>query len=188
MDNKQLSKAFWLEASRGGLILGLILFIWSTVSYYFDMGFDYGSVVSVVQFLLLLGGVFYFAKRMATIRGNVYGFTYGQSMGFILALMLFTGIIYGVGEYILQVIVDPQYFSDLFEMTLYKSNLDERLIEETLKSRKMMTGIMQNPFVMIFSGIFTMVIYGGLIGLIVSAFIKKPADPFADHTTLNEEE
>lgn len=39
--------------------------------------------------------------------------------------------------------------------------------------------MMGNPLFVVFSGVGTMIIYGGLLGLIVSLFVKRHGDPFA---------
>lgn len=38
----------------------------------------------------------------------------------------------------------------------------------------METGVMRNPIVMALSGAISMLLYGGMIGLVVSAFVKRP--------------
>ena len=38
--------------------------------------------------------------------------------------------------------------------------------------------LMRNPLFAVFSGIFSMLIYGGLLGLLISIFVRRPADPF----------
>ena len=35
----------------------------------------------------------------------------------------------------------------------------------------------------VFSGIFSMLIYGGLLGLLISIFVRRPADPFGGGTS-----
>ena len=174
-----------MEALRGGLILGVALFLWGLIAYFAKLDMNYGGLVSFIQFLILAGAIYYFARRQQLLRGAKEGFSYGQCLGFILALMLCTGFMYGLGQFFLQGVIDPQYYADLTEAALIESNLDDQMVE--MATTMMSSPIMKNPFVYLFSGIFTMLIYGGLIGLIVSAFVKRPADPFAESQNHDEE-
>ena len=65
---------------------------------------------------------------------------------------------------------------DLTVATLAENGMSER---EVRAAGKLTMSMMKNPIVVVLGGIFGMVIYGGLIGLIVSFFAKRPADPFA---------
>lgn len=180
MEENKLKKLYWTEAATGGLILGVAMFVLSFISYYFDFGLDYGSVISVIQIAIIAVAIYLMGRRMAQFRGSRLGFTYGQAMGYTLALMLFTGFIYGLGEYFLQIVIDPAYFDELFEAALYKSGQSEKLIEQAVAAKESMGQMLQNPAVMVISGMFSMLFTGGVVGLIVSIFIKKAPDPFAD--------
>ena len=171
MKEKNLKKIFWSEASLGGLILGLLLFGFLYLSYRWEWSIHHPTLASVTETLLIAVVSYIMARRMGRLRG-AEGFTYGQSMGFILAMMVFTGIIYGLGSYLMQVVIDPEYYRNLYEATLYNT-LDETQAEQALKMRQQMNRFIQNPGVMVLSGIFSMLIYGGIVGLIVSIFTKR---------------
>lgn len=179
MGERNLSKVFWSEALTGGLVLGIALFVWDLIGYWLNLPMAASKLASVVQFVLLIGGIVYFCRRIRAFRGASIGFPYGTAFGFIMAMMLFTGMIYGLGQYFLQVVIAPAYFNEVFEVTLWDSSLSEELIEQTLAMKQSM--FMNNPVIYIFSGLFTMCLYGGLVGLIAAALMKRPADPFADN-------
>lgn len=179
MEQRTLSQLFWQQALTGGLILGIALFVWDLAGYWLDLPVSNPGVASFVQFVLLAGGIFWFGRKLREQRGPVAGFSYGQAFGFVMALMLCAGVIYGAGQYFLQVVIAPEYYEEVFEASLLGSSLDENLIEQMINMREGISTIMRNPLVYLFSGIFTMVIYGGLVGLILCAFLKRPADPFA---------
>ena len=179
MGERNLSKVFWSEALTGGLVLGIALFLWDLIGYWLNLPMAASGFASVVQFALLIAGIIYFSRRIRAFRGESIGFPYGTAFGFIMAMMLFTGMIYGIGQYFLQVVIAPAYFNEVFEVTLWDSSFSEDLIEQTLAMKQ--SPFMKNPVIYIFSGLFTMCIYGGLIGLIAAALMKRPANPFADH-------
>lgn len=84
-------------------------------------------------------------------------------------MMLFAGVLAGVGQFILQNYVDPGYYTSVIETTLKESGFKEEDISLTME-----TGVMRNPIVMALSGAISMLLYGGMIGLVVSAFVKRP--------------
>ena len=75
--------------------------------------------------------------------------------------------------------IDPEFFRqqmDLAIATYVENGWDEKAVESagTIAAR-----MMGNPLFVVFSGVGTMIIYGGLLGLIVSLFVKRHGDPFA---------
>ena len=179
MEEKNLSKVFWTEALTGGLVIGVLLFVWDLIGYWLNMPLNGSGIASFVRFVILAGGIVVFCRRIRAFRGPELGLSYGTAFGFILAMMLFTGIVAGIGQFFLQVVIAPDYFDEVYEMTLLNAAIPENLVEQMLALRPMM----KNPVVMILSGIFNYVIYGGLIGLIAAAFLKRPADPFANNSS-----
>lgn len=173
MEQKNLSKIFWTEALTGGLIVGIGLFVWELIGYWLNLPEKHSGVVSFVQFVILIAGIIYFCRRLRDFRGQAIGFPYTVVFGFILSMMLFTGIVYGAGQFFLQAVIAPAYYDGIFEATIVNSSFDENLTELMLSMRPMM----KNPFIMILSGIFSFVIYGGLIGLLAAAFLQRPPAP-----------
>lgn len=178
-----LKKIVWREAATGGLYLGLAWVAAIAVEYIAESGTGTGWI----KFIALVALVYLFTRRVSARYTN--GFSYGQSMGFIIKMMLFSGVIAGLGQYIFQNFVNPEYFQsilDTMEATMASMNIytDDQL--------EMMIGSLasayRNPLLMVLSGIFNMVVGGGIVGLVLSAFLKKPADPFASEETGNGNE
>ena len=168
MDNAKYKKIRLREAAMGGLILGLWLSGVSLLSYVAD--FAGRNIIALPNLLNIVGWVtliFIFTKRVASAYGD-RGFSYGQSMGFIIIMMLFAGFIHGTGQWLLYM-HDPDYYISIIEVALGEAGIPDSQTEEMLK----VTQIMYNPVVMIFSGIMSMLIYGGLTGLLISAFTKR---------------
>lgn len=174
MQEKSTSKMLWQQALTGGLILGAGLFAWDFIGYLTKMP---SSVAMLVQILLIAGGIVYFGNKLKVLRGPESGFSYGACFGFVLALMLCTGAVYGIGQFFLQAVIAPEYYAEAQEIVLLNSGLDDNTVEQMSALRE--SAIFKNPLTFIFSGIFSMVFLGGFIGLVASAFLQKPADPFA---------
>lgn len=169
-----LTKISWREAATGGLWLGLALCGVTVVGYLTRMSASLSWATGLLNFLLLAGFILTYGRRMGA-HYAAQGFTFIQSIGFTLKMMMFAGIIAGLGQFIMQTYVDPQYYRDIMETTLQGSGFSQEQIDMTLA----VAFDQRSPVLMIFSGAMSMLIYGGLIGLVISAFIKRPADPFA---------
>lgn len=173
---KNLKQIAWKEAATGGLYLGLIFIVTQFLGYALRSSQSSAWLPGLLNFAALLTIPYIYAHRMAVARGAA-GFTYGQSMGFILRMMLFAGILSGIGQFVLQNYIDPRFYLEQFELALQKQGFSETFTEQVMSNM----WILKNPIMMIFSGMLGMLIYGGVIGLFVSAFVRRPADPFADH-------
>lgn len=167
-----LKKITWKEAATGGLILGLAFIVVMIIGYIGELDLTQAWITGALNFAALIAVIFIYAKKMSYIHGD-NGFSYAQSMGFILRMMLFAGIIAGVGQFIIQNYVDPEYYRDIFEAALLNQGLPENLTEEVRNSM----WVLKNPILMIFSGMINMIIYGGLVGVVISAFVKKLPKP-----------
>lgn len=136
------------------------------------------SLAGALGFFSIAGFLYFYSSRMAALRGAA-GFSFGQSMAFVLRMSLFAGILGGLGMFVLYKWIDPEFFRqqmDLAIATYVENGWDEKAVESagTIAAR-----MMGNPLFVVFSGVGTMIIYGGLLGLIVSLFVKRHGDPFA---------
>lgn len=177
MKEQNLKHISWKMAMTGGLLLGAALVAFMFLGYFMRDAASYSWIVSMLEFAVLAGTIYWYAHKMAVIHGAA-GFSFGQSMGFIIKMMLFAGVISGIGTYLLYHVVAPEYYTNLMEANLLKQGLSESYVETTMK----MMAAMTNPIVMIISGILGMIVYGGVVGLVVSALVKRPADPFHGDT------
>ena len=137
-----------------------------------------GWIVTLANFAAIAICVYKFGKQRAEKYGS-NGYSYGQSMSYILAMMLFAGFISGVGSFIMQNYLAADYYKEVFDAALLSSGID-------IDSDAMQQGInlswslMRNPIFMVLSGIFSMEIYGGFLGLFASVFLKRRPDLFTD--------
>ena len=144
-------KLVWKEAATGGLYLGLALVAVMVISYLGRMDATLSWVPGLLNFAALVLFILFYARKVSHYYAST-GFYYPQSLAFILKMMLFAGVLAGV-----------------IETTLKESGFKEEDISLTME-----TGVMRNPIVMALSGAISMLLYGGMIGLVVSAFVKRP--------------
>ena len=178
MEQRNASQIFRQQALAGGLILGIALFVWDWIGYRLDLPVGSPAMASLVQFGLMIAGIVYFTQRLREQRGPALGLSYGQAFGFVLALMFCAGLVYGAGLYFLHVVIAPDYFGQIVQASLENSSYSA-LFQANPDMERMMFAMLGNPFFYLFVGIFTLMIYGGPIGLIACAFRGRPADPFA---------
>ena len=68
----------------------------------------------------------------------------------------------------------------VLKMSLFAGGMGEK---EAEMAGSLGLKLMRNPLFAVFSGIFSMLIYGGLLGLLISIFVRRPADPFGGGTS-----
>ena len=167
-----LKKTAWREAATGGLILGLVLVVVAVLEYYLRLDASKSWITGAVNFAAMVGISYGYGRRMADIYGDA-GFTYVQGIVFILKIMFFAGILAGLGQFIMQNYVDPEYYREMIEVTLANQGFSDDMVEKTMEGM----WALENPVLMIFSGIFGMMVYGGFIGVVVAIFVKRPPKP-----------
>ena len=168
--------SFWSDASRGGAIVGVAGVVFSLV----------GMLVPSIAFIASLAN-FVVTRRRAALYAEE-GFTYSQSLGFIVAMGIFAGII--AGAY--QIIASNFLFTEVFEESLATSIAT--LKQTGLYSNDMMdqmSGMMRSyifsPIPTLLSNIVGNVLLFGFYGLFISIGTKREPDIF-DTTTEEDEE
>ncbi|MDR1670944.1 MAG: DUF4199 domain-containing protein [Alistipes sp.] len=169
---------FWKSASRWGLILGLALFVMSLVSWALKLEQNKTTwAVELLKFLVICPAILYTGVRNARLGGPA-GYPYGQAVGYIFAMMMFAGIVYGIGRFLMVNFIARDYYDAINEAALAEA-MQKLQGSPMAEQMGMMTRMMTNPIVLLLSGILEMVVKGGFLGLILAAFFKKNPDIFA---------
>ena len=164
---KNLSRTEWREAATGGLYAGLAYALLTIAAHAGRSMPGLVTILNAVSFFSFAGFLYFYARRMAAYAGGD-GFSYGRSLLFVLKMSLFAGVLAGVGQFVLVNWIDPEGFREQFDLMAGSLGLK----------------LMRNPLFAVFSGIFSMLIYGGLLGLLISIFVvRRPADPFGGGTS-----
>lgn len=176
---QNMNKTIWREAATGGLYLGLVYAALSVAAHFGKSLSGVATLCNALCFFSIAGFLYFYSRRVAALSGSA-GFSFGQCFLFTLRMSLFAGVLAGVGQFVLVNWLDPQGFQDQMDLTvatLAENGMSEREVEA---AGKLTMSMMKNPIVVVLGGVFGMVLYGGLIGLVVSFFAKRPADPFAE--------
>ena len=168
---KILNKIEWREAATGGLYMGVIYAALSIATRYLQANQQIVSVISAISFFSVAGFLFAYASRMSRQYG-VQGYTFFQSMRFILKMSMFAGVIAGIGMFI-QNRIAPEIIQQQLEVMrdfYIDKGWDAQLIDQSVS---MTERLMLNPLFVVFGGIGSMILYGGLMGIIVSLFVRR---------------
>jgi hypothetical protein len=167
----------WKANLTNGLILALAGIVYSLVMYFLDLSLNktQGYVFILVQIILL-----YFLLK--SFRDNyMHGqITYGQSVGAGVIISLYYVLLMAVFTYILYSVIDPGLIAKQIvqaeEAMRAKGNLSEAQVEAGMK----FTEKFMKPGIMSISSVIMGMIWGTIISLIVSIFIKKEGNPLLD--------
>jgi len=168
---------FWKTAMVYGLYIGIMITLYSVILYV--AGQTQNKVLAYLPVLIyavciLLAQIYY---RDRDLNGSI---SYGEAVGFGVAVMLFSGIISALYNLIIFKI-DPSLIEQIKiaqEEAYLKNGMSEDMIEKAMEmSAKMMT-----PGWMAIMGLFGAVIMGTVISLITSIFVKRQPnqDAFED--------
>ena len=177
--------SFWRDASQGGAILGVAGMVFSLASMLWSAG---AFIFSLANFVVTLYLLFYFTRRRSMLYPAEEGFTYSQSLGFIVSMGIFAGII--AGAY--QIVASNFLFSDVFEQTLATS-LDTLKQTGVYNNDMMdqMSDLMRSytfsPIPALISNVVGDVLIFGFYGLFISIGTKRDADIFSSENEEDEE-
>ena len=179
---RSLSRTEWREAATGGLYAGLAYALLTIAAHAGRSMPGLVTILNAVSFFSFAGFLYFYARRMAAYAGGD-GFSYGRSLLFVLKMSLFAGVLAGVGQFVLVNWIDPEGFREQFDLMFANMAGGCMGEKEAEMAGSLGLKLMRNPLFAVFSGIFSMLIYGGLLGLLISIFVRRPADPFGGGTS-----
>jgi len=166
----------WKANLTSGLILGLAGVVYSLVIYFLDLSLNktQGYVFLVIEAVIL-----YFLLKSYRDNFKHGQITYGESMGAGVIICLYYAIIMAVFTYILYTMIDTGLISKqmaLAEEMMQKKGYPQEAIDAGMKIQsKIMKPEIMAPF-----SIFFNMLFGVVISLLVSIFIRKEGNPLID--------
>jgi hypothetical protein len=166
----------WKTNLTNGLILALVGIAYSLIVYFLDLSLNkaQGYIFMLIQIALL----FFLLKsyRDNFMHGQI---TYGQSVGAGVIICFYYAIVMSIFSYILYAVIDPGLVAKQLaaaEEAMIKNGTPQAAIDAGMA----FTAKIMKPSIMAISSIFMNLIYGTIISLIVSIFIKKEGNPLID--------
>ncbi|MBR2050040.1 MAG: DUF4199 domain-containing protein [Rikenellaceae bacterium] len=176
-----MNNNYLLRASIAGAVIGAVsvaLDLLQVCCPFAGIGF--------IGFAAMVGLIWYYARGYAQSCGSA-GCSYGQVLGFIVVSMVFAGVLYGA----VKAVAVNTFAEEEFRILLDKSmDMIKQMGIYSKAQIKQMNGMMDtiqfNPIFIVISSVFSMVFNGVLYGLVIAAFTRREADPFAEEIS-NEE-
>jgi len=163
----------WKNAMNGGIIVGVVLIIYSILMYFLDLSLE--KWVSWVSYIFFIGGIVYTTIQY---RDNVLGgsISYAQALGFGVLVMFFASILTAVYSFVFMTYIDPDFVGKIMEMT-QQQMLDQGLSEEQVEQAMEMQKGFMKPGIMALITVPTYAFIGFIFSLITSIFLKKEGVP-----------
>lgn len=164
--------------------MGVVSVAFSLLSQYLSTtsASGYNWIISVISLVVFIGLVYWFSQKVASLASARDGFSYSQALRFVLAMMLFTGIISGIYTWIMNSFVISDTVTSQFDMMMgqMQDMVDDNSFDTTYN---MGHKLLFNPIYLIVISVLGTVLKGGIVGLITSNFVKREPDIFADDTS-----
>jgi len=166
----------WKANFTNGLILALIGISYTLVMYFLDLTFN--KAQSYIFMLIQLGMLYFLLK---TYRDNfMHGqITYGQSVGAGVIICLYYSIAMAIFTYVLYTVIDPGLVAK--QLAFAEQAMVERgAPQQAIDAGMAMTEKIMKPAIMAPLSILGGMMWGTILSLIVSIFIKKEGNPLID--------
>jgi hypothetical protein len=167
----------WKANLTNGVILALVGITYSLILYFLDKSTDknLGYIIIVIQIVVL----FFLLKsyRDNIMHGQI---TYGQSVGAGVIISLYSAIATSLFTYILYTVIDPGLVTKQLAVAEDAMRARGGLSEAQIDTAMQFTAKFMKPVVMAITGVFGGILWGTIISLVVSIFIKKEGNPLID--------
>ena len=188
---------FWNDALRSGAILGLVMGASRIFETYMIFLSDKRGIptIVVIEWLFAAALFVYLLYRFAKQRSMRYsekeGYSYGQSMSYLLVVSMLTGIIVGVMDNLFtravgydRIVAGYVSLIDEYREMVSSAGVPQSsmAILEQLKTT-MRESVQPTILNNVFSALNLYFMLGGAVSLVISAFVKREANPFAEDKT-----
>lgn len=170
------SNSMWKTGFKYGAILGLVLIIYTILLFVLDQSFN--KVLPYLNYVFLAIIVFVGAK---TYRDNSLGgfISYGKALGISMIIVLIAAVINSIYFYIHLTLVDPEYITKML-ITVEEGMIEKGVPDGNIEMALEMQKKMMKPALMSVFGLLGVGLWGFIISLITSIFVKKQGDPYQE--------
>jgi hypothetical protein len=167
----------WKANLTNGAIMALVGITYSLIMYFLDMTMNKGQ--GYILIVIQIGLLFFLLKsyRDNSMHGQI---TYGQSVGAGVIISLYYALATSVFTYILFTVIDPGLVTKQLAVAEEAMRAKGGLTDAQIETGMQFSAKFMNPVVLAISGIIGGVLWGTIISLLVSIFIKKEGNPLID--------
>lgn len=158
----------WQIGSKYGLITGLILTALSLILLITALTTN--TWFSLLQFAVLIAG-FVMAHKAFKNEGDGF-MTYGEGLGIGTIVAGISGTIASIFSYIYMKFIDTNYMANIWDqqrIAMQEQGMDDEQIDQMMS----MGQSFQSPELILLFGIISVIFFGFILALIVSAFTKN---------------
>ena len=178
-------KNFWFEALKGGTLIGLVTVAFSIVLQFAGERVTLASILNVASVVVTILLAFGLTRKFATTPSAEEGFSFGRAVGFVVAMMLFAGVISGVYSAVM-----ANFFireEVLASVDMVMADMQDLLPAEEFESTyQLMRASVVNPLLLTVSSVLSNAFFGLLMGLCLSLLTRRQPDIFAPEQNNNE--
>jgi hypothetical protein len=156
--------------------MGLVGIVYTLLIYFLNLTFNqFQGIVSVI---IQVGLLYFLLKtyRDSVMHGQI---TYGQSVGAGVIISLYYALIMAVFTYILYAVIDPGLVTKqlaFFEQKMVDKGAPQAAIDSAISIQSKI----MKPAIMAPISIFGSMLWGLVVSLLVSIFVKKEGNPLID--------
>jgi hypothetical protein len=164
----------WKSGLTHGLITGLALIIYSVLLFVLELNLKSG--LNYLAYLIIIAGFIYGTKtyRDNALNGSI---TYSKALGYSTVILLVAAILSTIYNYVFFTIIDPDIVDKILAVSEEKM-LSRGMSDEQIEMGIEMSKKFMSPVLMTIMGFIWTMIFGFILALITSAFIKKDDDSF----------
>jgi len=172
----QRENTFLKSTMTLGLITGLILIIYTLLLYATGNMLKPSFFLSTLNYLILIVGIVIGTRnyRDQSLGGYI---SYGKALGYGVVLCVFTGIVFGIFNYLLYEVIDPGLMEESMKV-IQEEMLNQGLPADQVEAMSDMQSRFRTPFMMMIGSVFTYAFLGLIFSLVTSAFLKKEEPMF----------
>lgn len=170
-----MKKEYWHVVLTAGFILGILYSAQTFLSYAFYGNKITGWIASLIGFASIVWVLINYGKKAAAIKDpEGMGYSYGQAFGFSIIVLLLSGIIVGISQWLLQNVIDPEFYAKLYkEAAEQMVTLMPNASDEQIKAMQASQQMMRQMWAVIGASMISMLMLGGLVALATSVVIKR---------------
>ncbi len=177
-------KNFWFEALKGGTLVGIVMVAFELLAHGVGERTTLVSILGFASTVVTILLVFGLMRKFASQHSAANGFTYGRGVGFVVAMMIFAGIIAGVYTSVMANFFIREELLASVDMMMVDMQ-DLLPAEEFESTYQMMRASVVNPLMLTFSSVLSNVFFGLLMGLCLSLLTRRQPDIFAPEENSN---
>lgn len=159
-----------------GLILGAALIIFDLILHF--AGLKFTKYVSLLSYVIMIGVIVY-ATNNYIKKNELENFSYGNALGLGTLIVVFGAILASIYTYFYVTSIDPEFLTKSLA-AVEEEMLSKGLPDEQVEMMVSMQGKMLKPITVTIGAFINYAIFGFIISLITSIFLKKAGDPYQD--------